>query len=97
LAAAVLARVLEQSYVLQGRYQLLECLGENGGRQTWRSRDQKLDQTVAIKILALPMWFVTSVALSILYSLYQKIAALILTARQQLRSTVTFSKSSRTA
>jgi hypothetical protein len=62
----MLARVLEQNQALQGRYQLLECLGENGGRQTWRSLDQKLDQTVVIKLLAFPISFVMSAALSIL-------------------------------
>jgi serine/threonine protein kinase len=46
--------VFERNHILQSRYQLLECLGENGGRHTWAATDQKLDQIVVIKILAFP-------------------------------------------
>src|SRR5436190_23838177 len=37
--------------ILAGRYELLEQVGEGGMSIVWRSRDQKLERDVAIKLL----------------------------------------------
>jgi serine/threonine protein kinase len=48
--------VLQAQQVLQSRYQLVECLGENGGRQTWRAIDQAQTppERVIVKALIFP-------------------------------------------
>lgn len=48
--------MLQAQQVLQSRYQLVECLGENGGRQTWRAIDQAQTppERVIVKALIFP-------------------------------------------
>lgn len=46
--------MLETNQVLQSRYELLTCLGDNCGRQTWRAKDLATSETVVVKILAFP-------------------------------------------